>query len=70
MVVKSIADYIQPMTPTGVSVYMLIFLGIVLIGLAVSGETVFPGYLVVFFMFIFTIWYIYVKLIVPDPLQL
>ena len=70
MIVKSTAEYLQPMAPTGVSMYMLIFLGVVLISLSVSGETVFPGYLIVFFMFIFTIWYIYVKLIVPSPLQL
>jgi len=50
---------------------MVIFLGVVLISLSISGnESIVPDYIIVLCMFAFTIWYIYVKLIVPDPLQL
>ena len=71
MIVKSIADYFNSMAPQGASVYALIFLGVVLVALSVSGDFgIFPEYLFVFCMFLFTIWYIYIKLIVPDPLQL
>lgn len=70
-ILKSIAEHIDSMTPQGVSVYILSFLGVVLVTLALSGgggEV--PGYFVVLCMFVFTIWYIYVKMIVPNPLQL
>jgi hypothetical protein len=70
MVVKSIADYINTTTPQGASIYALIFLGVVVVSLGVSGGVVFPGYVFVFCMFLFTIWYIYVMLIVPNPVQL
>ena len=71
MLIKSIADYFAYMTPEGASIYALIFLGVVIVSLSLSGNgTIFPEYLVVFSLFLFTIWYIYVKLIVPDPLQL
>ena len=51
--------------------YMVIFLGVVLISLSISGnESAFLEHIIVLCMFAFTIWYIYVKLIVPDPLQL
>jgi hypothetical protein len=71
MVVKSVFDYLENMTPQGASVYALMFLGVVLVALAVSGEGgVVPGYVFVFLLFLFTCWYIYVKLIVPSPLQL
>ena len=70
MIVKSIFDYFNSMTPQGASIYALIFLGVVLLSLGVSGEVVFPGYVFVFCMFVFTIWYIYVMLIAPNPLQL
>jgi hypothetical protein len=71
MVVKSVVDYLDRMTPQGASIYALMFLGVVLVSLAVSGEGgVFPEYLFVVCLFLFTCWYIYVKLIVPDPLQL
>ena len=71
MVLTSIADHINSMTPQGVSVYIIAFLGVVLVTLGLSGGGgEIPGYFVVLCMFAFTIWYIYVKLIVPDPLQL
>ena len=70
MTIKSIADYIQSMTPTGVSLYMLIFLGVVLVSLAISGEVRIPDYVYVLALAAFPIWYIYVKLIVPNPVQL
>ena len=70
MVVKSTADYISSMTPTGVSLYMLIFMGVVLIGLAIQGTIQIPDYVYVLVLAAFTIWLIYVKLIVPNPLQL
>ena len=71
MAVKDTADYISSMSPQGVSIYILAFLGVVLVSLAVSGNgVVFPEYLFVFLLFCFTIYYIYVKLIVPNPLQL
>jgi len=71
MLIKSIADYFNSATPQGASIYALIFLGVVLVSLSISGEgDIIPGYMVVFCLFVFTIWYIYVKLIVPDPLQL
>jgi len=71
MIIKSIADYIDSIRPQGASLFMLMFLGVVLVNLALSGRGgVFPDYLFVFCLFLFTIWYIYVKLIVPNPLQL
>ena len=70
MLVKSVFDYFNSMTPQGASIYALIFLGVVLLSLSISGEVVFPGYVLVFCMFVFTIWYIYVMLIAPNPLQL
>jgi hypothetical protein len=71
MVVKSVVDYLDSMTPRGASVYALMFLGVVLVSLGMSGEGgIFPAYLFVFCMFLFTCWYIYVKLIMPSPLQL
>jgi hypothetical protein len=71
MIIKSIADYLNSMTPQGASIYALVFLGVVLVSLSVSGEfSIFPEYLFVFCMFLFTIWYIYIKLIVPNPVQL
>lgn len=71
MVVKSVVDYLDLMTPRGASIYAVIFLGVVLVSLGISGEGgIFPGYLFVFCLFLFTCWYIYVKLIVPSPLQL
>ena len=71
MLIKDIADHIFSMTPQGVSIYILAFLGVVLLSLAVSGNgAVFPEYLIVFLLFCFTIYYIYVKLILPNPVQL
>ena len=71
MLIKETADYISSMTPQGVSIYILAFLGVVLVSLAFSGNgVVFPDYLIVFFIFCFTIYYIYIKLIVPNPVQL
>jgi hypothetical protein len=72
MILKSIADYFSYMTPQGASIYMLFFLGVVILSLSLSGgfSQAIPGYLVVFILFVFTIWYIYVKLIVPNPVQL
>ena len=70
MILKSIADYLNSMTPQGASIYALIFLGVVLVSLSVSGEMVIPDYLIVLSLALFTIWYIYVTLIVPNPLQL
>jgi hypothetical protein len=70
MVVKSTADYISSMTPTGASLYMLIFMGVVLVSLAIVGDVQIPPYLYVLALSAFTIWLIYVKLIVPNPLQL
>jgi hypothetical protein len=70
MVVKSTADYIKSMTPTGASLYMLIFMGFVLVSLAIEGTVRIPDYVYVLALAAFTIWLIYVKLIVPDPLQL
>ena len=70
MVVKSTADDISSMTPTGVSLCTLIFMGVVLIGLAIQGTIQIPDYVYVLALAAFTIWLIYVKLIVPNPLQL
>lgn len=71
MVVKSVADYLDSMAPQGVSIYIIAFLGVILVTLGLSGNGgVFPEYLFVLCLFAFTIWYIYVKLIVPNPLQL
>ena len=72
MIFKSIADYFSYMTPQGASIYALMFLGVVIVSLFLSGgySQAVPGYLVVFLLFIFTIWYIYVKLIVPIPVPL
>lgn len=70
-ILTSIAEHIDSMTPQGVSVYILSFLGVILVTLGLSGGSgEIPGYFVVFCMFAFTIWYIYVKMIVPNPLQL
>ena len=71
MILKSIADYVSYMRPEGASIYALAFLGVVIVSLFLSGTGgVIPGYLIVFLLFLFTIWYIYVKLIVPNPVQL
>ena len=71
MLIKETADYIFSTSPRGVSLYILAFLGVVLVSLAFSGNgVVFPDYLIVFFIFCFTIYYIYIKLIVPNPVQL
>jgi hypothetical protein len=71
MLIKDTADHIFSVTPQGVSIYILAFLGVVLLSLAVSGNgAVFPEYLIVFLLFCFTIYYIYIKLIVPNPVQL
>jgi len=70
-IIGPIGNYISSLAPTGFSIYIVIFLGVVLISLSISGnESIVPDYIIVLFMFAFTIWYIYVKLIVPDPLQL
>lgn len=70
MVVKSTADYIASMTPTGMSLYMLIFMGVILVCEALFGHIQIPDYVYVLTLSAFTIWLIYVKLIVPNPLQL
>jgi hypothetical protein len=70
MVVKSTADYISSMTPKGASLYMLIFMGVILVGQALLGHIQIPDYVYVLTLSAFTIWLIYVKLIVPNPLQL
>jgi hypothetical protein len=71
MVVKDTADYISSMSPQGVSIYIIAFLGVVLLSLSLSGNgVVFPEYLVAFLLFCFTIYYIYIKLIVPNTVQL
>ena len=70
MVVKSTADYIDSMKPTGASLYMLIFMGVVLVMEALFGHIQIPPYVYVLALAAFTIWLIYVKLIVPNPLQL
>ena len=56
------------MTPSGGSLYMLLFLGIVMITIIVYKKTRIPHYVYVLPLAAFTIWYIYVKLIVPNPL--
>jgi len=58
------------MTPRGASLYMLIFMGVVLVGQALLGHIQIPDYVYVLTLSAFTIWLIYVKLIVPNPLQL
>jgi len=71
MLVKSTADHLGAMAPQGVSIYIIAFLGVILVTLGLSGNGgEIPGYFIVLCLFAFTIWYIYVKLIVPDPLQL
>lgn len=72
MIITSIADYLSSTAPQGASIYALFFLGVVILSLSISRgfSQAIPGYLVVFLLFVFTIWYIYVKLILPSPVQL
>ena len=64
---NSIPQYIDSLRPEGASLYMAIFLGVVLVTLAVTGKAgVLPEYLFVLCLFLFTIWYIYILLIAPN----
>ena len=63
MAYPSTSSSIGSMTPSGASLYMLIFLGILMITIVIYKESRIPEYMYVLALAAFTIWYIYVKLI-------